>query len=127
MCAELTAEKTDYGLLAGVTPPGPPLFATLEALLRANPAPLTRQELLARWTGPAPRPDTLWRALAGGVLRGLFVARGAGTRADPLRYGLPGEGPPPELQIQRAVWPGAGKRPESLVRCGTVSRPCHPP
>jgi hypothetical protein len=91
--AELNAEGTDYGVLAGGPPPGPPLFATLEALLRASPMPLTRQELLARWPEPAPRPDTLWRALTRGVLRGLFTVRGAGTRADPFRYGLAGGRP----------------------------------
>ena len=89
--AELNAEGTDYRVLAGGPPPGPPLFATLEALLRASPAPLARRELLARWPGPAPRPDTLWRALAHGVLRGLFIVQGAGTRTDPLRYGWAGQ------------------------------------
>jgi hypothetical protein len=93
--AELNAEGTDYRLLSGGPPPGPPLFATLEALLRASPEPMTRQELLARWPGPAPRPDTLWRALTRGVLRGLFIVRGAGTRADALRYGLAGQGHSP--------------------------------
>jgi hypothetical protein len=95
--AELNAEVTDYRVLPGGTPPCPPLLATLEALLRASPVPLTRRELLVRWPGPAPRPDTLWRALARGVGRGLFVVRGAGTRADALRYGLAGQGHPPEL------------------------------
>ena len=88
MTAELNSEGTDYRLLPGGTPPCPPLFATLEALLRASPVPLTRQELVARWPEPAPRPDTLWRALARGVERGLFIVRGAGTKTDALRYGL---------------------------------------
>ena len=44
-----------------------------------------------------PRPDTLWRALARGIERGLFTVRGAGTRTDPLRYGLASGGSPPEL------------------------------
>jgi hypothetical protein len=96
--AELNAEGTDYRVLPGGTPPCPPLLATLEALLRASAVPLTRQELLARWPGPAPRPDTLWRALARGVERGLFIVRGTGTRTDPLRYGLASVGHPPELQ-----------------------------
>ena len=94
--AELNAEGTDYRALPGGTQPCPPLFATLEALLRASPVPLTRQELLARWPGPAPRPDTLWRALTRGVERGLFIVRGAGTRTDALRYGLAGQERPPE-------------------------------
>jgi hypothetical protein len=96
--AELNAGGTDYRVLPDGTPPCPPLFATLEALLRASPVPLTRQELLARWPEPAPRPDTLWRALARGVERGLFIVRGAGTRTDALRYGLACQGRPPELQ-----------------------------
>jgi hypothetical protein len=95
--AELNAEGTDYRLLPGGPPPGPPLFATLEALLRASPVPLTCRELLAGWPGPAPRPDTLWRALASGAERGRFSVRGAGTRTDPLRYGPAGQGQPPEL------------------------------
>ena len=94
--AELNAEGTDYRVLPGGTPPGPPQLATLEALLRVSPVPLTRQELLARWPEPAPRPDTLWRALTRGVERGLFIVRGAGTQTDPLRYGLASGGPPPE-------------------------------
>jgi hypothetical protein len=96
--AELNAEGTDYRVLPAATPPCPPLFATLEALLRASPVPLTRRELLARWPEPAPRPDTLWRALARGVERGLLVVRGAGTRTDALHYGLAGQNYPPELQ-----------------------------
>jgi hypothetical protein len=96
--AELNAEGTDYRVLPGDAPPGPPLFATLEALLRASPVPLTRQELLARWPEPAPRPETLWRALARGVERGVFTVRGAGTRTDALRYSLAGQSQPPELQ-----------------------------
>jgi hypothetical protein len=105
--AELNAEETDYGLLPGGPPPGPPLFATLEALLRASPVPLTRRELLARWPEPAPRPDTLWRALTQGVERGLFIVRGAGTRTDALRYGLAGQGQPPDLPTERASDAGA--------------------
>jgi hypothetical protein len=46
--AELNAEGTDYRVLTGGATAGPPLFATLEALLRASPVPLTRRELLAR-------------------------------------------------------------------------------
>jgi hypothetical protein len=95
--AELNAAGTDYRVLSGGTPPGPLLFATLEALLRASPVPLTRRDLLARWPEPAPRLDTLWRALARGVERGLFTVRGAGTKTDALRYGLAGQGHPPEL------------------------------
>jgi hypothetical protein len=90
--AELNAEGTDYLLSPDGPPPDPPLFATLEALLRASPEPLTRHELLARWPGPAPRPDSLWRALTRGVERGVFIVQGTGTRTDALRYGLAGQG-----------------------------------
>jgi hypothetical protein len=96
--AELDSEGTDYRVLPGGTPPCPPLFATLAALLRASPVPLTRRELLARWPEPAPRADTLGRALARGVERGLFIVQGAGTRTDALRYGLASQGHPPESQ-----------------------------
>jgi hypothetical protein len=85
--AELNAGGTDYVLL----PDGAPLLATLEALLGASPVPLTRRELLARWPDPVPRADTLWRALARGVQRGLFIVRGAGTRTDAFRYALAGQ------------------------------------
>jgi hypothetical protein len=95
--AELNAEGTDYRVLPDGPPHGPPLFATLEALLRASPVPLTRQELLARWPEPGPRPDTLWRVLARGIELGLFVVRGAGTKTDPFRYSLAGQGHPPDL------------------------------
>jgi hypothetical protein len=32
------------------------------------------------------------------VERGLFTVHGAGTRTDALRYGLAGQGNPPDLQ-----------------------------
>jgi hypothetical protein len=86
--AELNAEGTDYLLLPDSPLPHPPLLPTLQTLLASSPTPLTRNELLARWPGSAPRPDTLWRTLTRGVQCGLFVATGAGTRTDPLRYGL---------------------------------------
>jgi hypothetical protein len=96
--AELNAEGTDYLLLPDGAPPCAPLLATLEALLGASPVPLTRQELLARWPEPVPRADTLWRALARGVQRGLFIVRGAGTRTDAFRYALAGQTDPPQRQ-----------------------------
>jgi hypothetical protein len=95
--AELNAEGTDYRVLPGGTPPCPPLFATLEALLAASPVPLTCRELLARWPDSPPRPDSLWRALARGVERGLFIVEGAGTKTDAFRYGLASPGHPPDL------------------------------
>src|SRR5206468_1640876 len=55
--AELNPEGTDYVLLPDIPPPHPPLLATLQTLLSESPTPLTRQELLARWPGDAPRED----------------------------------------------------------------------
>jgi hypothetical protein len=85
--AELNAEGTDYLPLADGPPPQPPLLATLQSLLQGSPSPLTRAELLARWPGSAPRPDSLWRTLARGVERGLFEISRTGTKTDPFRYG----------------------------------------
>jgi hypothetical protein len=86
--AELNAAGTDYLPLADSPPPQPPLLATLQSLLQGSPTPLTRAELLARWPGSAPRPDTLWRTLARGVERGLFEISRNGTKTDPFRYGV---------------------------------------
>lgn len=97
--AELNSEGTDYRVLPGGAPPCPPLLATLEALLGASPVPLTRRQLLARWPQSAPRADTLWRALARGVERGLFMVRGSGTKTDALRYGLADPGQASEVPV----------------------------
>ncbi len=85
--AELNVERTNYVLLAGSPAPPPPLLDTLLSLLRQSAAPLTRQELLAGWPGPAPRGDSLWRTVARGVEHGLFTVSGTGTKGDALRYG----------------------------------------
>ena len=100
--AELNAEGTDYRVLPGDTPPAPPLFATLEALLRASPVPLTRRELLARWPATCPAAR---HALAGAGARRRTrpVHRpGRGTRTDALRYGLADQGDSPDLPTERA-------------------------
>jgi hypothetical protein len=86
--AELNPEGTDYALLADSPPPHPPLLTTLQTLLKESTNPLTRQEMLARWPGAAPRQDTLWRTLARGIEKGLFVASSTGTKTDPFRYGV---------------------------------------
>ncbi len=90
--AELNPEGTDYRLLPDA-PPEPVLAPTLETLrqlLSQSPAPLTRQEILARWPDaePPPRPDSLWRTLSRGCELGLFIRTGAGTKAEAFRYGL---------------------------------------
>ncbi|MBI3412118.1 MAG: hypothetical protein HY040_27620 [Planctomycetes bacterium] len=63
-------------------------MGTLQKLLEGSPTPLTRQELLARWPGDPPRPDTLWRTLTRGVETGMFTTTGAGTKRDAFRYGM---------------------------------------
>jgi hypothetical protein len=97
VAAELNPEGTDYRLLpdapaeAGLAP----ALETVRRLLSESPAPLTRQEILARWppSEPAPRGDSLWRSLAHGCALGLFVRTGAGTKAEAFRYAL-AERPP---------------------------------
>jgi hypothetical protein len=84
VAAELN-EGTDYLLL----PDGPPetagaaALATLRQLLSHSPAPLTLQEILARW-----------RSLTRGCELGLLVRTGAGTKAEAFRYRLAEGGPP---------------------------------
>jgi hypothetical protein len=85
---ELNLAGTDYVPLPDSPPVSPPLLATLQALLTESDTPLTRRDLLARWPGVAPRPDTVWRTLVRGVEVGLFVVSGTGTKADAFRYGL---------------------------------------
>ncbi len=90
--AELNPEGTDYVLLPDGPPP-PSLLSTLQALLADSPTPLTRAELLSRWPGEVPRPDTLWRTLTRGCELGLFVRLGTGTKTDAFRYAV-AEGDP---------------------------------
>jgi hypothetical protein len=87
--AELNAEGTDYQPVAGSLVPRAPLLPTIQKLLAASATPLTRQELLDRWPGKQPRPDSLWRTLVRGTELGLFVARGSGTKAEAFRYAIP--------------------------------------
>ncbi len=60
------------------------------APLHQSAAPLTRQEILARWPEgePPPRADSLWRSLTRGCELGVLVRTGAGTKAEAFRYGL---------------------------------------
>jgi AAA domain-containing protein len=97
--AELNAEGTDYVLLAH-DPPEAALIPALETrrrLLRQSPAPLTRQEILARWPEgePPPRADSLWRSLTRGCELGVLVRTGAGNKAEAFRYGLAQRQPAP--------------------------------
>jgi hypothetical protein len=92
VAAELNAEGTDYLLLQDA-PPEAALSPAVEAvrqLLSRSLAPLTRQEIVARWpeSEPPPRADSLWRTLQRGCALGLMVRTGAGTKAEAFRYGL---------------------------------------
>ena len=69
----------------------------------ASPIPLTRQELLARWPGDPPRPETLWRTLARGWQLGLIQVSGDGTKVDALRYRLAGDGKASESAAAEAA------------------------
>ncbi|MBI3823761.1 MAG: AAA family ATPase [Planctomycetes bacterium] len=86
--AELNPEGTDYVLLPDSPAPHPPLLSTLQTLLKASPTPLTCRELLDRWPGETPRPDSLWRTLAHGVEFGHFTAAGEGTKTEPFRFAM---------------------------------------
>jgi hypothetical protein len=73
------------------TPQGahhPPILTILQSLLADNMTPLTHHDLLARWPGPAPHPDSLHRTLAAALQCGLLTATGNGTREEPFRYAL---------------------------------------
>ena len=89
--AELNDEGTDYLLLPDSPAPPPPLLAIVQTLLAESPTPLTGRELLARWPGPAPCPNRLWRSLSRGVEHGLFTVSGTGTKTDAFRYGVAGQ------------------------------------
>jgi hypothetical protein len=86
--AELNLAGTDYLLLPDSPAPHPPLLTTLQTLLAQSPTPLTRRELLERWPGEPPRPDSLLRTLARGVELGLFTGAGKGTKTEPFRFTL---------------------------------------
>jgi hypothetical protein len=92
IAAELHPDGTDYLLLPDDPPEATlaPTLETLRQLLQQSPAPLTRQEILARWpeAKPPPRADSLWRCLARGCGLGILVRTGAGTKAEAFRYGL---------------------------------------
>jgi hypothetical protein len=94
--AELNADGTDYVLAEASPPPPNPLLATVETLLAASSTPLTRQELLARWPGHPPHPDSLWRTLSRAAEHGRVTITGTGTKTDDLRYALGNRTPLPD-------------------------------
>ena len=93
VAAELNPEGTDYLLLPDAPPESASAAAleTLRQILGQSPAPLTRQEILARWpeAQPPPSADSLWRWLTRACELGTLVRTGAGTKAGAFRYGLP--------------------------------------
>jgi hypothetical protein len=88
--AELNPEGTDYLMLADALPEGfAPVLDLVRQLLSQDPAPLTRQETLARWPrAKPPRADSLWRTLTHACKLGILVRTGEGTKTDAFRYGL---------------------------------------
>jgi hypothetical protein len=92
VAAELNSDGTDYVLLPDVLPEAAlaPALETLRQLLSQSPAPLTRQEIVARWpeSEPPPRADSLWRTLTRGCELGILVRTGDGNKAEAFRYGL---------------------------------------
>jgi hypothetical protein len=94
---EMNAEATDYAILADrdLDPAAfAPVLDTLRTLLAAEPAPLTRHEILARWPSPATRPtaNTLWRWLSRACELGVLVRQGEGSKTDAFRYGVAASG-----------------------------------
>ncbi len=65
---------------------------TINRVLVAAAAPLTRSQILADWPTDVRKPNdaTLWRWLDRGVELGLAVRVGKGTKTEPYRYGLAG-------------------------------------
>ena len=93
--AELNREGTDYLVLPDSAPVPPSIMTIVQTLLAEGPVALTHHDLLTRWPGAPPHPDSLWRALNTAVQRGLLTAAGQGTRTDQHRYGLTTQPPPP--------------------------------
>jgi len=91
LAAELNPDGTDYILLPDLSIPAvqAPQLPIIERILREAPEPLTRDEILARWPETnRQRADSLWRTLCRGCELGLFVRKGAGTKAEAFRYGM---------------------------------------
>jgi hypothetical protein len=90
---ELTADGTDYAVAADT---GAEEFAggwaVLRTVLEDTRHKLTRREVLAAWPQDHPKPDaaTLWKWLERAVAAGLVARDGAGRKAAPYRYWLPG-------------------------------------
>jgi hypothetical protein len=68
-------------------------WSQLRTLLEKASGKLTRQEMLEQWPFDSHKPAeiTLWRWLESGLAQGKVLQDGAGTRADPYRYWLPGK------------------------------------
>lgn len=87
---ELTADAADYAVCSD-SEDDPSFGAALQVLrliLHQATEPLTRQQILAAWPAPLPRPEhtTLWRWLARATTLGIFTHSGLGTKTDAFRY-----------------------------------------
>jgi hypothetical protein len=90
---EMNAQATGYAVLADrdLEPAAfAPALDALRALFAAAPGPLTRHEILERWTSPATRPtlNTLWRWIKRARELSVVACQGSGSKTDPFRYGL---------------------------------------
>jgi hypothetical protein len=86
--AQLNAEGTDYMPIGRQRSPSASMMPTVQAVLAADEAPLTHAEIIERWPGTPPHANSLWRVLAAGHKDGVFHIFGAGTKAEPYRFGL---------------------------------------
>jgi hypothetical protein len=85
---ELNEEGTDYVPVGGAGRSRPTMRSIVQAMLANSAAPLTHEQIIQQWPGPPPREDSLWRVLAQAQQEGILTVEGAGTKADPLRFGL---------------------------------------
>lgn len=116
--AELNVEGTDYVLSAESATGQGPLLPTLQKLLAESPAPLTCRELLERWPGSPPHPESLLRTLSRAVERGLVTASGKGTKTEPQRFGVGEEG---VTNIVNYVNSPISESPEAFLRAAKNS------
>jgi hypothetical protein len=93
ICFEMNVTETDYKVISDqdVSDDFSANWHRIEAILTAAAdAPLTRQEVLARWPAErnSPHPGTLWRWLTRAQELALVVVTGHGTKLEPCRYQL---------------------------------------
>jgi len=92
ICFEMNVTETDYQVISDqdVSDDFSANWDKIEAVLTAAGAPLTRQEVLARWPAErnSPHAGTLWRWLNRAQELGLVVMTGHGTKLEPCQYVL---------------------------------------